>query len=366
MNKSLFRIFLQYFISILLLNLFIFYLLDFDIVDNIEKMANEEILSIVENRFLFLTISISVFHLLLMRKFALDIQEEIDKIDRYLDEILRKKSKPRRLQLSYSSEFREIGKKLSRVFQEIYKISKKRRQINSRLKLTTIQQEQLLRAISHELKNPIAVILGYSQILESDISDTKQLGYIQKVISNTKRMDRLLNRLRLAVQLENRKFRLEYSSFDMADVIYKVVDEVAGYIPNRNINLDISPYQVYGDRTLMELVAINLIENGLKYSKGDILVILKEDYLRVIDFGIGIEKSKMPSITKKFYRVNRKSHKDSMGLGLAIVNYILKLHKLELEIESELGKGSTFSIKLLPIKYNKLPKGIETISSVSS
>jgi signal transduction histidine kinase len=104
---------------------------------------------------------------------------------------------------------------------------------------------------------------------------------------------------------------------------------------------------VEADRTLMEVVLKNLIENALKYSKEDVKVYIDSDNrVSVHDYGIGISEADIEKVTKKFYRSGMHNWDNSMGLGLSIVKTVLRLHGTSLEIKSELNEGSTFSFKL--------------------
>jgi two-component system phosphate regulon sensor histidine kinase PhoR len=210
-------------------------------------------------------------------------------------------------------------------------------------------------------------IIGYSQILKEELGnqgiEETYLKFIDKIISNGKRSDELLNRLRLAVQLENNKFELKYSVFNLSNVIDVVIKNQKKEWQNRNIETKYNEYEIYADKVLIELVTTNLIENALKYSDGDIIVYLENNHIRVQDFGIGIGGNDLSNVTKRFYRVDNNTHQQSMGLGLAIVSYILKLHNLTLQIESEIGKGSVFAVDLTPVKHQELPQQLKTIST---
>jgi signal transduction histidine kinase len=93
---------------------------------------------------------------------------------------------------------------------------------------------------------------------------------------------------------------------------------------------------------MMEMALVNLLDNALKYSELEVRLIVKEGCVRVIDKGIGIKPEEIEKITKKFYRTGANSWDNSMGLGLYIVSYILKLHGSELEIDSAYKEGSEF------------------------
>jgi signal transduction histidine kinase len=97
---------------------------------------------------------------------------------------------------------------------------------------------------------------------------------------------------------------------------------------------------------MIELVITNLIDNAVKYSQNDIEIFIENSSLHVKDTGLGIEPKEIEKVTNKFYRSDTLSWDNSMGLGLALVKYILNLHHTDLDIQSELGVGSDFSFKL--------------------
>lgn len=93
---------------------------------------------------------------------------------------------------------------------------------------------------------------------------------------------------------------------------------------------------------MFENLMTNLVENGLKYSEEEVVVRVRDARVEVIDKGIGISEADIGQITKRFFRVDALSWDNSIGVGLYIVKYILKLHNTFLEIESRPGKGSKF------------------------
>ena len=108
--------------------------------------------------------------------------------------------------------------------------------------------------------------------------------------------------------------------------------------------------RVKADKTMIETVLINLIDNAMKYSQEDVTVSIIDNRLMVIDKGLGIAEKELDKITSKFYRVQKNTWDNSMGLGLAIVTYVLKLHGSALNIESKEGEGSIFAFDLQSIK----------------
>ena len=97
---------------------------------------------------------------------------------------------------------------------------------------------------------------------------------------------------------------------------------------------------------MIEMVIVNLLDNAMKYSSDDVTIKLGKKRLSVKDKGIGISEDDLANIQTKFYRVDKNSWDNSMGLGLAIVNYILNLHDKRLDIKSEPHVGSSFGFTI--------------------
>jgi K+-sensing histidine kinase KdpD len=156
----------------------------------------------------------------------------------------------------------------------------------------------------------------------------------------------MIDRLTLSVKLENNDLTLEKKRVELMHVTQDAIDTLKQKYPDRVIKLTAKKQYLNADETLIELVIINLIENALKYSSDTVNVTLNSKKLMVQDYGLGISKDDINKITSKFYRVDSNSWDNSMGLGLAIVTYILKQHDSELTISSTLGEGSTFEFNV--------------------
>lgn len=163
----------------------------------------------------------------------------------------------------------------------------------------------------------------------------------------------MLDRLALSVKLENNDFSIKPTTFDLDSLCRDVISTLRGKYPQRTLIYEGAFKEVYADKTMIDLAITNLIDNAIKYSEDDVTLRLTDHAIEVIDRGIGIAPQELELITSKFYRVQKNSWDNSMGLGLAIVSYILKLHDTTLRIESTLGIGSTFRFgidTLLPKK----------------
>jgi len=248
----------------------------------------------------------------------------------------------------FSFEFFEIANYLKKLASKLEKREKQKRKYTAKIKLISQQRSDVISAISHEFKNPIASIMGYAQTLLEDPNAAIQIKkrFLEKIVTNGQKISTMIDRLTLATKFENGDFSTQNSTFDIAKVASDCVQSFREKHPSRTIISDLSEHSITADRTMMDIVISNLIDNALKYSDDAIEVVLENDALHVKDYGIGIKEEDIEKVTQKFYRSNSYSWDNSMGLGLALVSYILKLHHTSLEIQSTLGQGSDFSFKL--------------------
>lgn len=272
---------------------------------------------------------------------------DILQITRYLDEVSAKNYRAI-LKPEYFREFLQISIMLKNLVKKLHNRDKQKRKHTAKLRLINKQQNDILSAISHEFKNPIAAIMGYAETLHDDLSLDPKIRekFLDKILSNTHRVTLMLDRLALSVKLENNDLSIKPTTFDLFEVCNDSISILQAKYPERSIRFNGQSKSVFADKTMMELVITNLIDNALKYSEEEVSVTLTDTTLSVRDKGIGIAASELDKITSKFYRVQKNRWDNSMGLGLSIVSYILKLHDSSLHIESTQGVGSTFSFSL--------------------
>ncbi len=247
----------------------------------------------------------------------------------------------------FTREFENINIKLIKTLQKIKKREKEKRKYTAKIKLKNRQRSDMLSAIAHEFRNPIASIMGYAQTLtdDEDIPPKLRTKFLNKIYSNGEKIDELLSRLLLWNRFESGKQKLHFSKFDIKplsiDIALNLEDRYS-----REINIEGDSFKVRADKALIEIVIKNLIENALKYSDEVVTLSISDNRISIIDRGVGISAENIEKVTKKFFRTDEHTWDNSMGLGLAIVKQILKLHNTTLEIESKEGVGSTFSFKL--------------------
>ena len=302
--------------------------------------------SIIVTAIVLIALAFSIFIYAIYRG-ANRMQKELSTINKYLSRIDKVEEVNYKARF-FTQEFEDINHNLIKVLKESKKREDVKQRYNAKLKLKNRQRADMISAIAHEFRNPIASIMGYAQTLEEDkeIPEGLQEKFLKKIYNNGIKIEALLSRLVLWNKFESGEATLHPTSFDLLTLVEEVKNTLEEKYPTREIHIEAESYVVEADRTLLDIVLKNLIENALKYSKEEVTVLIHEGKVSVIDKGTGIASSDIDKVTKKFYRSRTHSWDNSMGLGLSIVKSILSLHGSSLEIESEEEKGSVFSFSI--------------------
>ena len=279
------------------------------------------------------------------------VSYDIKQITNYLDAIADKEYKAV-IKTRYFSEFLHISLNLKEMAKKLASRAKQKRKYTARLRLMNRQRNDVLSAVSHEFKNPIAAILGYSDTLIDDpkIDEKMRNRFLEKIRSNTLKITHMIDRIALAIKLETNDLQAEYSQFDLSELVREAIHNQKSKYRDRKIFFDEKPTPIYADKIMLDNVVTNLIDNALKYSQEEVEIVYKHSQLLVVDKGIGISEEEISKVSSKFYRVEKNSWDNSMGLGLAIVSYILQLHETSLIIESKEGEGSRFGFSFKKMK----------------
>ncbi|PAF52219.1 HAMP domain-containing sensor histidine kinase [Helicobacter sp. 13S00477-4] len=277
-------------------------------------------------------------------------QKELDKIIYHLQNLTKKDFSDFAYRRVWFKEFEEIFQLIQKIAEMLQKQRKKAKKYSKKLRLKYLQSSSIISSLSHELKNPLAIISGYCEAIlqttnKDELNTEQSYRFLNKIHIQSQRLNKLINRLNLAVKLENELMKLEFSTFDLKILLEEILPTLSRRYADKKIILNIKNTEIFADRILIENVVVNLIENALKYSKTSIKIVLKENKFKVIDDGGGLQEDEIKLITKKFYRLEKNKNKDSLGLGLFIVKYILKLHHIQLSIKSKINKGSSFSFE---------------------
>ena len=230
-------------------------------------------------------------------------------------------------------------------------------------------REQLISTVSHDLRTPLNTIGGYSELLESTNLSQKQMGYIANVKSALEYVGNLVNDLLDFSKLEAGKLNVEKVPFIPANLIQETAENLQEIHKNKGLRLvlNIDPQleqTVLGDPFRIRQILTNLLGNAFKFTeeghvkvdavveKGKGKAIIAK--IAVSDTGIGIAKEKQHLIFKEFTQAEKSTEKKfgGYGLGLTISKKLAELLKGKLTLESNLGKGSTFSLQL-PLEITK-------------
>jgi len=277
---------------------------------------------------------------------SLKIKKETDSILNFLTELSDKKP-TYILKSRYTQEFYKITTLLNKVALKLSKREKQKAKQTAKLKIANRQKDEIISALSHEFKNPIAIISGYSETIlnDNDMPIVMKEKFLNKIHSNANKMSHIIDKLRLTLKLEEGKQELLHTSCPIKNILNDITSDLEDKYKNREIIIVGLDINLKVDETLISMALSNLIENALKYSEDEVIVELTDNSIIIKDKGIGIEEKELQKIRNKFYRVSNNGWNNSLGLGLFIVQAILSLHNFKLEINSEFNKGSEFIIK---------------------
>ncbi len=282
------------------------------------------------------------------------ISADLEHIEKSLQNLLNKKYEVVFGDVKCCKEFDTIARQIKKVAKKLQKRARQKAKYTKNLKILSQKQSDIISAISHEFKNPVAAIIGYAQTVREDPDISPQIRdkFLAKVVSNAGKISGMIDRLALAIKLENENFKPELTQFPLAPLVEEVRETLLQKYKDRVIEVEIDDLKIRADKAMFENLMTNLIENALKYSEEEVIVRANRTFVEVIDKGIGISEADIRNITKRFFRVDALSWDNSIGVGLYIVKYILKLHNTQLQIESEPNRGSRFwfSIEKLIVK----------------
>jgi len=314
------------------------------------RMARD--LDKINEEYLYLTLKVAVLFILFIIIFFMvafktskKVEYETTMILDFLNNLI-KQNKSLKIESNYSIEFKKITKLLTKVSDSLSKKDKQKSKYTAKLKLSNRQKDDIISAISHEFKNPIAVISGYSQTLLDDknLNVTIRDKFLEKIASNSEKLTNMIDRLRLTIKLEEGKQPHTFTKTNLTNLTKQIIEDLKVTYPSRDIHLESEDITMEIDETMMSIAITNLVENALKYSQDTVTINITKKNFSVHDLGIGINSKDISKITDKFFRVSNNGWNNSMGVGLSLVSNILKLHDFKLEIESVENEGSTFII----------------------
>ena len=227
-------------------------------------------------------------------------------------------------------------------------------------KLQRVRSE-FLGNVSHELRTPIFAIQGHLETLLSGALEDSRVNrdFLQKAYQHTLRLNALLEDLIDISRIESKEMNMSFRYFRLGDLLELILAEKQPAAGQKEIFLELKPRddsgeEVIGDKDRIRQVMDNLIDNAIKYTNPGGRVDVEYEIhdrsvtVSVSDTGCGIPKEHISRIFERFYRVDRDRSRElgGTGLGLAIVKHIIEAHGSNVNVSSEVGKGSRFSFVL--------------------
>ncbi len=237
----------------------------------------------------------------------------------------------------------------------------------TRLKKLEIIREDFVANVTHEIKTPLTAIIGFIETLEEGAikEEVTAKKFLHIISENAHRLGRLVDDLLILSSIELGEMTLRFENVSIANVIDSVLPMFETKAAEKSLTIDkhISDELplIGSDRDKMAQILVNILDNAVKFtpSGGKIFISAQDDsgfvVVKVTDTGIGIQKSEIPRLGERFYRADKTRSRElgGTGLGLSIVKHLMKAHNGSIDIESQVGRGTTVS---LAFPINRLQK----------
>ena len=210
--------------------------------------------------------------------------------------------------------------------------------------------------VSHEMKTPLAVISNYGTLLQSEnLTEEQRLEYAKGVADSSRRLSEMMTNILKLNRLENQQIYPDTREFDLGEQICECLLQFEGIWEKKSIEIDVNLAEnvnVRADAELLSLIWNNLLSNAFKFTDdgGKVSVTLEEDgefaSVRVTDTGCGMSSETGARIFEKFYQGDTSRSTQGNGLGLALVKRVVDIIGGEISVESTLGVGSEFTVRI--------------------
>ncbi|MGN1060868.1 MAG: ATP-binding protein [Candidatus Coproplasma sp.] len=223
------------------------------------------------------------------------------------------------------------------------------------LEKTEVLHTDFISNVSHEIKTPLAIISNYAAALQGDnVDEETRKNYAQTLVSASERLTALVQNILKLNKLENQQLTPELKNFRLDESVAQVIISYEDLIESKGVELDcdLEELKVTSCPEYLEIVWHNLISNAIKFTErgGMVGVYLTNEngkaVVRVTDTGCGISKEVGERIFDKFYQGDTSHQKEGNGLGLALVKKVIDVLGGQISVESQVGKGSTFTVAI--------------------
>lgn len=238
---------------------------------------------------------------------------------------------------------------------ELAELGKTLNEMLDRLQGGIDQQKDFVANTSHELGQPATVFLGYVNLLkDGGINDPELLNEAIEVIGKeANNLKNLLENISILSRSDRNRLHFPKEILDIDDIVFDVIRSAKVYVTTHEVKLTRNdPAKIFGNGAAVKQLIRALFENAIKYTPegGSVKInsVVKGDkvFLSIADSGIGIAPEYQSKIFDRGFRVNKKSAVKGSGLGLAMAKAIADNHKIKISVDSELGKGTTFTLEI--------------------
>jgi heavy metal sensor kinase len=241
---------------------------------------------------------------------------------------------------------------------EIGRLSSTFNEMIARLNASFQQMRQFSVDASHELRTPLTIMRGEAEMaLRSPKNDDQYRAVLASTIEEIARLTSIIDSLATLSKADVGQVDVHFESVNLKEMMDELYEDAEILAAKKEIDVKIDYMEdalISGDKVRLRQLLLNLVDNAIKYtpSKGHVSLALTNDNgyakISVQDTGIGIPPNEIGKIFDRFYRVDKARSRDlgGSGLGLSIVKWIVELHHGHIGVESELGKGSTFTVWL--------------------
>ena len=238
---------------------------------------------------------------------------------------------------THSSDFKELDEGLNLMMFRIQEAFNK--------------EKQFIANVSHELLTPIALLKNrFENLIQNKSLDNEA---VDKVVSSLRTLDvlkKIINNLLLISRIENNQYHTD-ETINLNDLIGELMEELEDRAQEKNIiikNTIKESFQLKGNQTLLHVMFFNLFVNAIKYNNENGSILFSDDFIngkyviRIADTGVGMNEEQLSHIFDRFARLN--FNQEGQGLGLAIVKSIAQFHNIDIQVTSEINKGSQFTL----------------------
>jgi heavy metal sensor kinase len=241
---------------------------------------------------------------------------------------------------------------------ELGRLASTLNQMIERLEAAFSRQRQFTADASHELRTPLAIVQAESTLaLRKKRTQNDYRKSLELISQEAGHMSTVVGKLLYLARIDAGKDQVNFDRINLKELLTRLTSDIEILAREKNIEFKFIPLEdliVEGDRVKLEQLFLNLLENAIRYTPGGGSIsasMVKEGKTAVIaikDTGIGISKEHIPHLFERFYRVDkaRSRAEGGAGLGLAICKHIVQVHNGEIEVESQVDKGSTFTVSL--------------------